>query len=94
MTKSKSAKSSGTITVQMAGPYQDAIITLTGIDPNEEFLFKIDRAGAGTQVIEAQADNTGAATATFVPTSSGTYLVYATSPEHFDDVADAVEAVL
>ena len=94
MTKGKSTKASGSLTVQMVGSYQDGTINLTGADPNEDVLISIDRPGGGTQIIEAQTDGTGAASATFVPTGPGTYRVYVTSPEHTDMVADAVDAVL
>jgi hypothetical protein len=94
MTKGKSTKAQGTVTVEMALPYENATVTLTGADPNEDVVINVLRSGAGTELIEATTDGSGNATATFVGITPGIYTVWVTSPVHADIVADAVEATL
>ena len=92
MTKGKSTKSAGTVTVQMAPPYQDAVINMTGGDPDEDVVFSVDRAGAGTELISGHTDSSGAATATFVVITPGTYTVSVISPVHTDVFVDPIDA--
>lgn len=91
MTKSKSSKSAGTITVDTVAPYENATISLTGADPDEDVVFSVDRSGAGTELIEGHTDDTGAATATFVVITPGVYRVSVVSPVHTDVFVDPID---
>ena len=86
----KATKDSGTVTVDLAGHYNEAVATLSGADPDKDVVFHID-SGSGVQDVTATTDSSGKATATFIPSSHVTYRIWVTSPVHVDPIADVVE---
>jgi hypothetical protein len=89
MSKKAGAKA-GTITADVTVTRQPGTLTLMASDPDENIVFNIDHAGAGTERISAHTDENGEATVTFVPSSPGSFSVEITSDVHRDFVAGPV----